>query len=388
MDVKRRRLLLAGASATALVATQAHAQAKVIAVGVSLPLTGPGAATGITTQRTLERGVELINAEGIQIGPDRYTLKLSFYDNKYVPAEAVTIVEKMLADGTRFLISLGSGNSVPVVARTTAVKALQMSYASGKAHLTSPDFPLSFRVAPTNETAYAVYPWLRATYKDVQKTGHMNPSDEAGFTESEDRRMIAEKNGFTNVANEYFKRGSTDFYPVATRLVNAKPDLIDFGGTIGRDQSLGCKALRELGYKGKIMLGYSDAKSFVEVAGADAAEGTLLFDTLVDPQNAQQKELQDWWLKKYGPPFPTFAYSAWDTPFILAMGMKKAQSTDPVKIAEALRGAKWDGLYGPEAFGMKSVYGIDTSITRAIPIAVIKGGKPTQLTTVAWPADV
>ena len=113
-----------------------------------------------------------------------------------------------------------------------------------------------------------MYPWLRTEYKDVQKVGHMNPSDEAGFTESEDRRMIAEKNGFTNVANEYFKRGSTDFYPVATRLVGANPDLIDFGGTIGRDQSLGCKALRELGYKGKIMLGYSDAKSFVEVAGA------------------------------------------------------------------------------------------------------------------------
>ena len=34
------------------------------------------------------------------------------------------------------------------------------------------------------------------------------------------------------------------------------------------------------------MLGYSDAKSFVEVAGPDAAEGTLLFDTLAEPQNA------------------------------------------------------------------------------------------------------
>jgi branched-chain amino acid transport system substrate-binding protein len=332
--------------------------------------------------------VELINADGIQIGPDRYTLKLAFYDNKYVPAEAVTIVEKLLADGTRFLISLGSGNSVPVVAKTNAVHALQLSYASGKGHLTAPEFPLSFRVAPTNETAYAVYPWLRTEYKDVQRVGHMNPSDEAGFTESEDRRMIAEKNGFTNVANEYFKRGSTDFYPVATRLAGANPDLIDFGGTIGRDQSLGCKALRELGYKGKILLGYSDAKSFVEVAGADAAEGTLLFDTLVDPQNAQQKELQEWWLKKYGPPFPTFAFSVWDTPFILAMGMKKAQSADPVKIADALHGAHWDGLYGPEAFGMKSVYGIDTTITRAIPIAVIKGGKPVQLTVVTWPPGV
>ncbi|MFI4981452.1 MAG: ABC transporter substrate-binding protein [Nevskiales bacterium] len=388
MHIKRRGLLLAAASVAALSARTAHADNKEIVIGVSIPLTGPGAATGITTQRTIEHGVELINAEGIQIGPDRYTLKLAFYDNKYVPAEAVTIVEKLLADNVRFLFSLGSGNSVPVVTKTNAVHALQLSYASGKGHLTAPEFPLSFRVAPTNETAYAVYPWLRATYKNVQKVGHMNPSDEAGFTESEDRRMIAEKNGFTNVANEFFKRGAADFYPVATRLIEAKPDLIDFGGSIGRDQALGCKALRELGYKGMIMLGYSDAKSFVEVAGADAAEGTLLFDTLVDPQNDAQKGLQDWWLKKYGPPFPSFAYSVWDSPFILAMGMRKAQSADPVKIAEALRGAHWDGLYGPEAFGMKSVYGIDTSITRAIPIAVIKGGKPVQLTVVPWPQGV
>ena len=50
--------------------------------------------------------------------------------------------------------------------------------------------------------------------------------------------MIAEKNGFTNTANEFFKRGAADFYPVATRLAAANPDLIDFGGSIGRDQSL------------------------------------------------------------------------------------------------------------------------------------------------------
>ena len=155
---------------------RAVAAEKELAIGVSIPLTGPGAATGITTQRTLEHGVEVINAQGLKVGDDVYKMKLSFYDNKYVPAEAVTIVEKMLADGTRFLISLGSGNSVPVVAKTTAVKCLQMSYASGKAHLTAPEFPFSFRVAPTNETAWAVYPWLRKTFPNVQKVGHMNPS--------------------------------------------------------------------------------------------------------------------------------------------------------------------------------------------------------------------
>lgn len=386
-----RRALIAGSAlglASHFVARPAFAAEKELAIGVSIPLTGPGAATGITTQRTLEHGVEMINAKGLMVNGDSFKMKLSFYDNKYIPAEAVTIVEKLLADGTRFLISLGSGNSVPVVAKTTAVKCLQLSFASGKGHLTAPEFPLSFRVAPTNETAWAVYPWLRKTFPNVRKVGHMNPSDEAGFTESEDRRMIAEKNGFTNVANEFFKRGAADFYPVATRLAAANPDLIDFGGSIGRDQSLGCKALRELGYKGMIMLGYSDVKSFVEVATPAAAEGTILFDTLVDPQNDAQRELQKWWLDKYGPPFPTFAYSVWDTPFILAEGIRKAKSVDPEAIANAMHGMSWIGLYGPEAFGMKSVYGIDTTITRAIPMAQVKDGKPVQLAMVEWPVNV
>jgi branched-chain amino acid transport system substrate-binding protein len=389
MMISRRKAtaLLAGVAGT-LVAGRANAADKEIAIGGSVPLTGPGAATGITTQRTFLHAVELINAEGIQIGGDRYTLKATFYDNKYVPAEAVTIVEKLLADGTRFLFSLGSGNSVPVVAKTTAAKCLQMSMASGKSNLTSPSFPLSFRVSPTNETAWAVYPWLKTAHPDVKKIGHMNPSDEAGFTESDDRTMIAEKNGFTNIAKEFFKRGATDFYPVATRLVAASPDLIDFGGTIGRDQALACKALRELGYKGEILLGYSDVKSFIEVAGADAAERTILFDTLAEPQNDKQKELESWWLKTYGPPFPSFAYTVWDTPFVLAQAIRKAQSADPVAIAQAMTGMEWDGLYGKARFGMKSVYGIDTTITRPIAMAHVKGGKPVQIGLVPWPANV
>jgi len=51
----------------------------------------------------------------------------------------------------KFLFSTGSGNSVPVVGKTTEAKVLQMSGASGKGHLTGPQFPYSFRVQPTNE---------------------------------------------------------------------------------------------------------------------------------------------------------------------------------------------------------------------------------------------
>lgn len=390
MPLTRRDFLAVSTTgaAMALGGRAAFADSKELVVGCSFPLSGPGASTGITAQRAVERGVELINKQGIQIGADRYTLKPVFYDNKYVPAEAVTVVEKMLAEGVRYVMSLGSGNSVPVVAKTTALKALQLSLASGKDHLTAPQFPLSFRTSPTNETAYAVYPWLKVTYASMKRIGHMNPSDEAGFTESEDRRKLSEKAGFTNVANEYFKRGSTDFYPVATRLVAANPELIDFGGTIGRDQALACKALRELGYKGVVMLGYSDAKSFVDVAGAEAAEGTLLFDTLAEATTPAQKELWDWWVAKYGPPFPSYAFTVYDTMPMLAEAIRQAQSVDTEKVAAVLRTLRWNGIYGEMRFGMKSVYGHDCSMVRKIPMAVIKGGQPKALTMIDWPADV
>ena len=398
MAIARREFVALGARGLAALGTAGlvtglgirpgYAADKTVVLGCSLPLSGPAAPTGITTQRTVEHAFEVINAKGIMIGADRYTITPQFFDNKYIPAEAVSVVEKLLADGTKYLFSTGSGNSVPVVQKTTDAKVLQLSGASGKDHLTGPKFPFSFRVQPTNETAYAVYPWLKATYPAIKTVAHINPSDEAGFTESEDRRMIAEKNGFKNIGNEYFKRGSTDMYPVATRMAGFNADLIDFGGTIGRDQGLAVKALRELGYKGYIQIGYSDAKSFVDIAGPDAAEGTLLFDTLAEAQTPEQKELVDWWLKKYGPPFPSYAFLMWDWPFMLAEGMRRAQSVDPVAVAEALRTTVHHGIFGEEKFGMKSVYGTACSLTRQIPMSVIKSGKPVYLATIDWPAGV
>jgi hypothetical protein len=85
---------------------------------------------------------------------------------------------------------------------------------------------------------------------------------------------------------------------------------------------------------------------------------------------------------------PSFAYLMWDWPFILAQAIRSAQSTDTTKVADSLRTTVYHGLFGEERFGMKSVYGIDCSITREIPIAVIKNGKPAPLAVVPWPKDV
>ena len=45
-------------------------------------------------------------------------------------------------------------------------------------------------------------------------------------------------------------------------------------------------------------------------------------------------------------------------------------------------------MFGEEKFGMKSVYGLDCTMTRQIPMAIIKGGKPAFLGIIEWPEGV
>jgi branched-chain amino acid transport system substrate-binding protein len=365
----------------------AQAAPKELVVGNNNPFSGPAASSGLASQRALDRAAELINEKGFVVQGEKYILKFVHYDSKYIPAESVANLEKMMVQGIRFLYSGGSGASVPLVEKTTAAKMLQLTFGSGSDHLTSPKYPYSIRTIPCNESAFAMYPWLVKDFPQVKTVAHINPSDEAGFTESETRLKCAKNMGLKNVANEFYKRGATDYYPVATKVAAAKPDFIDFGGTIGRDQALCIKALRELGYKGPLGIGYSDPAAVVKIAGPEAAEGAILFNTITSPTNPKQKEIESWYLNKYGPPVLTIVYDTWDVPFMLVEAVKKANSVDPVKVAEAFRTVRWASIFGEMFVGMEALYGIKCTFCRPVPMGIIKNGKATHLATVPWPSD-
>jgi ABC-type branched-subunit amino acid transport system substrate-binding protein len=107
----------------------------------------------------MDHAVELINKDGFMVQGEKYTVKPIYYDNKYIPAEAVLNLEKMLSGGIKFIHSMGSGVTVPLVEKTTAAKVFMMAGCSGSHHLTNPKYPYTFRVVPTNEAAFAMYPW-------------------------------------------------------------------------------------------------------------------------------------------------------------------------------------------------------------------------------------
>jgi branched-chain amino acid transport system substrate-binding protein len=85
-------------------------------------LSGPAAFIGIATKQAVDQAAEVINKEGFVVQGEKYTVKPVYYDSKYIPAEAVLNLEKMLTGGIRFVFSQGSGVTVPLVEKTTAAK--------------------------------------------------------------------------------------------------------------------------------------------------------------------------------------------------------------------------------------------------------------------------
>src|SRR5262245_14282084 len=78
--------------------------ADVIKFGVSTPLSGPAAPWGIPHKNATELIFDEVNQQGgLDIGGKKYKLEVIAYDHKYVIAEGVATVNRLIAkDGVKF----------------------------------------------------------------------------------------------------------------------------------------------------------------------------------------------------------------------------------------------------------------------------------------------
>src|SRR5580765_5874144 len=122
----------------------------VIKFGVSTPLSGPAAPWGIPHKNATELIFDEINAQGgLDVGGKKYKLEVVAYDHKYVIAEGVATVNRLIAkDGVKYISILGGA---VVKANEEAVNEgrvlnLPLAYADG---LVSPKNPLTFHSFPS-----------------------------------------------------------------------------------------------------------------------------------------------------------------------------------------------------------------------------------------------
>jgi branched-chain amino acid transport system substrate-binding protein len=370
--------------------TPAGAADKVLPIGVLGPLSGGAAAYGLDTSRAAEMKADEINAAGgLKIGGDVYKIKLIVYDHKASAADAATAANKLVSqDKVKYIIGNTVGATCNAVQTVTEPQKVLFSFMCWGTKNLGPDKPYSFRSLLSQwEVAEPFYRWVKEKHPSLKRIAAISPNDTSGIDTNTAVVKYAKALGFEVVADEYYERGTKDFYPTLTKILALKPDLLDVAAAPAGEAGLILKQARELGFKGaKGWTAGVNPVPMISVAGKEAAEGVWT------PANIDvTSEFVSPAVRKFGEAFVTrykevpgalaiANYAAFD---VIAQAMVEAGSLDTDKVLAALTGRPHQTIWGPVVIGGKDTYGINRQFLYPVVIAEIRDGKLVDLAQIA-----
>ena len=374
-----RRALLASLALAAMAAPLAQAQSKkVLKIGAILTVTGPNASVGKEGLGGVEYGVKYVNANGgVRIGADTYTLQLINIDDESKAERAVAAVEKLINSEKVSLIftTPASTTTLAVLPILEKNKTVGMSFVASAPAVIAPEYSYSFR--STLSSTDNVNPAIDFLVKDkaAKTIAYLGRNDDWGRNAGKAVVARAKSLGAQVVVEEYFDTGTTDFSALLTKVRAANPDAV-VGAAFIEDGVPMVKQYRELRMK-SVFLSVSaiwSSPTFLKAVGKTAegiyiSTGPTTSDTPALRAFAQQFE------KTEGrPPLPYEAVG-YDNVMIVLEAMKKAGTTDPVKVREVLPTIEYKGVLQDYKFGGTNQSEI------VINIAEIKDGKTPVITS-------
>jgi branched-chain amino acid transport system substrate-binding protein len=390
----RIRASLATLAMVALVAaagsaTRGAAEDKTLTIGVLGPLSGGAASYGVELVRGAEMKADEINkAGGLKVGNDVYHIKIVSYDHKALAADAATAANKLVfQDKVKYIIGNAVGATCNAVQTVTEPEKVLFSFVCwGTANL-GPDKPYSFRAMLSQwEVAEPFYRWVKEKHPQVKRVALISPNDTSG-KDTNTAVVKALKNlGFEVAADEYYERGTKDFYPILTKLLATKPDMLDVAAAPAGEGGLILKQARELGFKGaKGWTAGTNPFTIIGVAGKEAAEGVWSptnINVKSDFVSATVRRFGEEYEKRYKEVPGVIAvanYAAFD---VITKAMQDARSLETDKVLTALTQKPFDTVWGKLVLGGKDTYGIDRQFLYPMVISEIRDGKVVDIAQV------
>ena len=345
-----KRILVAGVAAFAvaslMAASPASAQIKIAAAG---PMTGDNAAFGAQLKIGAEQAVADLNAKGGVLGQK---LVLSIGDDACDPKQAVSVANKLAAEGVKFVAGhFCSSSSIPASKVYTEEGILQITPASTNPKFTEEGSWNTFRVCGRDDQQGAVAGAFIAKEFKGHKVAVLHDNSAYGKGLADETKKSMNKLGMQEVLYSAYVPKEKDYSALVSRLKQAGVDLIYIGGYY-QEAGLILKQAKQQGMNVTVMSG--DAlvdDSFWQITG-DAGEGTLMtFPS--DPRNrptaaAVVKEFED---KKINPEgYVLYSYAAVQ---VWAQAAQKAGTTDAKKVAEVIKAGSWDTVLGKISYDKK-----------------------------------
>jgi branched-chain amino acid transport system substrate-binding protein len=349
-----------------LVATASFA-AGTIKIGGLFAVTGPASFLGDPEKKTLELLVKEANEKG---GINGQKLEAVIYDTGGDATKAVQLATKLIKDD-KVSVIIGpstTGESMAVIPIVEKEKIPLISCAAG-IKITDPVKHWVFKT-PANDHIAAEKILNYLASKKQKSIALLTVTDGFGASGREQLKAIAAQKGFTVVADEVYGPKDTDMTAQLTKIRGIKPDAIICWGT-NPGPAVITKNVKQLGIKTPLYMSHGVAsKKYIELAGAEAAEGVILpagklavYDSLPkgDAQYKLLKSYDQAYKKAYGVEASTFGGYAYDAFLLVTEAIKKSGSS-PEQIRNGIeQSSKLVSVSGIFTMSPKDHNGLDLS---------------------------
>lgn len=357
-------------------ATAAQAEIK---IGASVSATGPASFLGDPEAKTLEMLVEDLNAKG---GLNGEPVKLVLYDDGSDANKARTFATRLIEDDEVSAIiggsTTGTSMSIASVAEDNEVPFISLA---GAIEIIDPVRPYVFKTPHTDRMA------CEKIFEDMKKNGitkigMISGTDGFGASMQAQCKEVVGNYGIEIAADETYGPQDADMTPQLTNLKGKDIQAVLNPG-FGQGPAIVTRNYKQLAVPFPLYQSHGVASNgFIELAGADAAEGVKIPGTALlvadilpdsDPQKPVVTAYKTEFEAKTKTPVGTFGGYAHDAFAILTDSITRAGSTEPQAIRDAIEGTKGlVGTTGTVTMTPEDHLGLDLSAFRMLEI---KDGK-------------
>ena len=321
-----------------------------IKIGVAGPLTGGSAAFGAQLKNGVEQAVADINAQG---GINGQKIQLFVGDDRGDPKEGVSVANKFVADGVKFVIGhFNSGVTMPASEVYQENGILVITPAATNPKITERKMWNVFRVCGRDDQQGGVAGKLIAEKFKGKRVAVVHDKTTYGQGLADETRKAMKAGGLADVLYEGVNKDDKDFTALVSKLKAANVDLVYWGG-LHDTGGLIVRQMRDQGVKAPLMGGDGITDDeFAAIAGP-GAEGTLMTFSPDPRTNPANKQIVDVFRKKGFEPqaYTLYSYAALQ---IIKEAADQAKSLDTKKIAAVISAGKpFKTVLGDIAFDKK-----------------------------------
>jgi len=350
-------LLISVLTVALLITGCAQKPAETIKIGLQVPLTGDFAAEGQWAKQCADVAADLINQKGGVLGKK---VEIVVADDGSNPKDSSLAAQKLISQGLKEVIaSYGSSVTAPAADLYDANKVVSVGYGCTAVRLTmEKQRPYFFRTCGRDDTQSEFFAKFAVEVLKAKRIAIMHDNQDYGKGVADDaKRFLQPYIDSGQVELVYFDAitpHESDYSAVVSQIKQINPDVWFFTAYYA-EAALLIKQARQAGVTCTFVGNNSvPTPEFEKIAGVDAIKGSIHLNEPM-PQflkSPEAIEFMDAYKAKYNEiPGSIWAVYAADALNALVAAIKNAGSTDPDKVANAMRtmtDAK--GITGPMMF--------------------------------------